>query len=195
MRWLLALVLLAGPVRAETPPAPPMAERLLPGERDGFVTDAARGCWLWLGGLSDLAADVEARWSGACPDGPAEGAGRALFLWREGRAVRGMVYVGVMKGGRPDGRGALAYLRNGEPTMTEAGDYTKDGLVRGRVEVLVQGLVYEGALSDGVPHGPGMLRSAGGSVAGIWASGCLPLPGGAWAAFLRPEEGCAAAED
>jgi hypothetical protein len=195
MRWLLPLMLLAGPVRADVPPAPPLAERLLPGERDGFVVDATRGCWLWAGGLSDLATDVEARWSGACAEGPAEGPGRAMLLWREGRAVRGMIYEGTMQSGRLNGQGALVHLRNGEATILEAGEYANDLLVRGRVEVLAQASTYEGALRDGVPHGPGVLRSAGGSVSGLWAQGCLSLPGGAWVAFLRAEEACSPAEE
>lgn len=196
MRWLISLLpLLAGPAQAEMPPAPAAAERLIPGERDGFVTDPTRGCWLWVGGLSDLAAGIEARWNGACPDGPAEGNGRAAILWREGRAVRGMIYDGEVRGGRLEGRGTLAHLRNGEPTIVEAGDYAGDVLRHGRVEVLVQQLIYEGALRNGVPHGPGALRGPRGSFRGTWTDGCLFLPGGSWVAFLRPEDGCASEHD
>ena len=45
-----ALFLLAILLGAAAPP-PPEAERAVPGGRDGFVSDGAGGCWLWVGGL------------------------------------------------------------------------------------------------------------------------------------------------
>ncbi|WP_431272757.1 hypothetical protein [Dankookia sp. P2] len=80
-----ALALLALLLGAAAPP--PEAERAVPGGRDGFVSDGAGGCWLWVGGLSAETRDLTATWTGPCPEGPAEGEGRA-----------------VTPGGRPGGR-------------------------------------------------------------------------------------------
>lgn len=194
-QWLAAMVLLAPAAFAQMPSTPAETDRLIPGERDGYVADAERGCWLWVGGLSDLAHTVEVRWSGACPDGPAHGSGRALVAWREGRAVRAMVYEGEVQGGRVEGLGTLAHLRNGEVTVIEAGRFINDALIQGRVDVLADALVYEGALQNGLPHGAGRLRGLQTSFEGNWTSGCLWLPGGAWVAFLRQPESCAIEQD
>ena len=67
-----ALALLALLLGAAAPP-PPEAERAVPGGRDGFVSDGAGGCWLWVGGLTAAAEDVTGTWTGPCPNGPAEG--------------------------------------------------------------------------------------------------------------------------
>jgi hypothetical protein len=191
---ILLLLLLAFPALAQSVPRPPDSELLRPGRRDGFVVDAERGCWLWVSGMPDGAAGLSARWSGPCPNGPAEGTGRSVFTWQEGGQERAMIYDGALRGGKSEGRGALANLRNGEPTVVESGDYADDHLVQGRVELSGQAVVYEGALREGRPHGRGALRTRRGAFEGEWQMGCLALPGGAFVAFMRNAEGCRSQE-
>jgi hypothetical protein len=186
----IALMLLTAPAAAQRAPAPPEQERLVFGSRDGFLVDDERGCWLWMGGMPAGVTELRLRWSGPCPDGPAEGEGRTTMSWREGAREREMIYEGPLRRGKAVGRGRLAHFVDGEPVMLEAGEYENDYLVSGRIEVPGPGLVYEGAVLRGQPHGQGRLTFRGRSFEGNWERGCLALPGGAHVAFGRPAESC-----
>jgi hypothetical protein len=186
----LALLLFAAPAFAQRPPAPPEAERLVPGQRDGFIVDATKGCWLWMGGMPARAEEMAVTWTGTCPQGPAEGEGRSVLSWREGREERQMIYEGPLRRGKAQGRGRLAHFRDGEPEVLEAGDYADDYLVSGRIEVPAVGLVYEGAVQRGRPNGRGRLTLQGRVFEGEWQQGCLAVAPGVWIAFGRSAESC-----
>jgi glucose/arabinose dehydrogenase len=188
----LCVLLAGGGALAQTRPAAPAEDQLFrPGGRAGFLVDAESGCWLWVSGIAATATELRARWSGACPEGPATGPGRAQFTWREGQVERAMIHDGTMRGGKSEGRGTLAHLRDGEAVAVESGDYADDLLVQGRVELPQQGVAYEGPLARGMlPQGRGKLTVRGQAFEGDWQQGCLALPGGAWIAFGRNANTC-----
>lgn len=191
MRILPVLMLcIALPALAQRAPAPPEGQHLRPGMREGFAVDDRNGCWAWMSGMPRTATEFSLRWTGTCPNGPAEGPGRSTFTWREGGTERQMVHEGTMQAGKAVGRGSLAHIDDGEPVVLETGDFADDMLVRGRIEVPRHGLVYEGEVRRGRPHGRGRLTLDGRQVEGEWQEGCLALPGGVWVAFGRSAESC-----
>lgn len=183
--WLavaaLALGVAAGP--------PPDAERVVPGGRSGFTDDGGTGCWIWLGGMPRGATEIRARWSGECPEGPAEGTGRSEMSWREGSRQRVMVYEGTLVRGKAEGQGVLTHLEDGQPIARETGTFRNDNFVQGRVELLRNGLVYEGGWAPGGPNGPGRLEAGGRVFEGNWERGCLRTKDG-WVSFVRPAAQC-----
>ncbi|MGG5810794.1 hypothetical protein [Falsiroseomonas sp. CW058] len=184
------LLLLAGPALAQPPPAPPGDRLLRPGGREGYVVDPSNGCWAWMSGFPREATDFAYRWTGACPEGGAEGPGRSSFAWREGGTRHEMVHEGTLRAGKAVGRGTLLNLEDDEVRVVETGDFVDDMLVSGRVEVPRLGIVYEGGVLRGRPHGHGRLTVGGRSFEGEWQLGCLGLPGGRWIGFGRPAESC-----
>ncbi|MGG5820648.1 hypothetical protein [Falsiroseomonas sp. HW251] len=186
----LALLAFATPAFAQRPPAPPEAQTLGPGRSEGFVVDAEKGCWLWMSGFGADVSELAVRWSGTCPNGPAEGQGRSVLTWRERGEPREMVFDGMLRGGKAQGRGRLANFRDGEPIALEEGEYVDDYLVQGRIELPGAGLVYEGSVQRGRPNGKGRLTLRGQTIEGEWVQGCLQLRGGAWLAFGRSAESC-----
>ncbi len=193
---LLALTLtaaLAMPALAQTPPAPPEAERMIAGQRDGYLVDSQNGCWVWTGGISRSSTDLAVRWSGSCPEGPATGRGRAITSWREAGQLREMVFEGTLQRGKAEGYGTLAHLEDGEAVVLESGEYRNDYLVQGRLEIPRNNLVYEGGLMRGQPHGEGQLTVQGRQFRGTWQNGCLEVSPGDYLAFTRPADSCAAA--
>lgn len=186
---LIAMLLLgAGPALAQGRPEPPAAERLVPGGRAGWVT-TAKGCWLWAGGLERSSTDIAAEWSGACPNGPAEGTGRSVVRWRVGERQREMVWQGPLRNGKAEGRGTLVVTEDGQVQSRETGEYHEDRLVNGRLELPRQGIVYQGGWRLGHPDGPGELRAEGQVFRGNWENGCL-LDKGRWIAFTRQPDQC-----
>lgn len=183
-----ALTLLALLLGAAFGP-PPEAERVVPGGRDGFVADGAGGCWLWVGGLGAGVEGVTGSWTGPCPEGPAEGEGRAVTTWREGGREKQMVYEGVLRRGKAEGTGRLSHYDDGELRVQEEGEYHEDRFVRGRFSVPAAGLVYEGGWFLSGPHGQGRLSIDGKVFEGKWELGCLRA-GNAWIAFTRPPKSC-----
>lgn len=169
---------------------PPEAERAVPGQRPGFVHDGAGGCWIWVGGLPATAEGITGRWSGACPEGPAEGEGRAVTAWREGGREKRMVYEGPLRRGKAEGQGRLQHFEAERLVIEEEGEYRDDYLVGGRFSIPGAGLVYEGGWFRSGPHGQGRLTVQGRSFEGRWELGCLDT-GRAWIAFTRPPESCA----
>jgi hypothetical protein len=168
---------------------PPEAERMVPGGRSGFVDDGGRGCWIWVGGLPRNAAEAAARWSGTCPDGPAEGEGRSEITWREGDRARGMVFEGTLRRGKAEGHGVLSHFEDGQLAARETGEYRNDQFVQGRFELPRRGIVYEGAWGLGGPNGQGRLTLRGQVFEGQWEQGCLRV-GPGWISLLRPAAEC-----
>jgi hypothetical protein len=184
-----AVLLAAALVLGVAAGPPPEAERVVPGGRSGFTDDGGQGCWIWIGGLPRNATEIRARWSGACPEGPAEGEGRSEMLWREGATQRSMVYEGMLRRGKAEGQGTLTHVENGRTTVIERGEYRNDHFVQGRIEFLRNGLVYEGGWSISGPQGPGRLELRGQVFEGNWEGGCLRTKEG-WVAFTRPAAEC-----
>jgi hypothetical protein len=181
---LLALLMLAafGP--------PTEAERAIPGGRPGFISDGANGCWIWVGGLPAASEGVTGHWTGACPEGPAEGEGRAVTTWREDGREKQMVYEGPLRRGKAEGRGRLTHYEGGQLRVQEEGEYRDDYFTGGRFTIPAADLVYEGGWFRDGPHGQGRLTVNGRTFEGRWELGCLD-GGGAWIAFTRPPKSCA----
>jgi hypothetical protein len=183
-----ALMLLALLLGAAFGP-PPEAERAVPGGRAGFVTDGAGGCWIWVGGLSANAEGITGSWTGPCPEGPAEGEGRAVTTWREGGKEKQMVYEGPLRRGKAEGRGRLSHYEAGRLVVQEEGEYREDRFTGGRFSVPNANLVYEGGWFLSGPHGQGRLSVDGKVFEGKWELGCLRSDD-AWIAFTRPPKSC-----
>jgi hypothetical protein len=183
-----ALLMLAILLGAAAPP-PPEAERAIPGGRDGFVSDGAGGCWLWVGGLAANTEALAGTWTGPCPNGPAEGEGRAVTSWREAGREKQMIYEGVLRRGKAEGTGRLSHYENGELRVREEGEYRDDRFVGGRFTVPAADLVYEGGWFLNGPHGQGRLSVDGKVFEGKWELGCLRA-GDAWIAFTRAPKTC-----
>lgn len=189
MRILALLLALAAPAMAQPAPQPPAAELMVPGGRAGWVTDGKGGCWVWAGGIEAGATDLTASWTGACPNGPAEGTGRSTVRWRLDGQQREMVWNGPLHLGKAEGRGTLVVSADGEVQSREEGEYHDDRLVTGRLDLPRRGIVYEGGWRFSHPHGQGTLRAEGQVLTGQWENGCLRRKG-RWHAFTRPVETC-----
>jgi len=187
---LVAVVALGLMAAGEKPGAPPEAELMEPGGRAGWVADPASGCWLWAGGIEPGATEVVAAWNGKCPEGPGEGAGRALVTWRSRGEVRRMDYLGDLVRGKNEGRGKLVISEGDQVVSEEEGLFQDDRLVDGRMALPRLRLEYEGKLRGGHPQGPGRLSVQGRVFEGDWVNGCLQQ-GDGWVAFTRPVESCA----
>lgn len=168
---------------------PPEAERMVPGGRGGFVSDGAGGCWLWASGIRAGIGNLTAFWSGACPEGPAEGEGRAEVRWTEEGVERAMIYEGTLRRGKNEGRGMLTIISGKEIRLRQDGQFRDDYFVSGRVEFPAAGIVYEGGWRIMHPNGRGRLVIRGRVVEGEWTNGCLRTPQG-WLAFTRPAREC-----
>ena len=179
----LALLLLAG----FSPP--PETQRAVPGGRAGFIADGAGGCWIWVGGLPANAEGLAGSWTGPCPEGPAEGEGRAVTTWREAGREKQMVYEGALQAGKAEGKGRLSHYAAGRLVVQEEGAYHDDRFTGGRFMIPGAGLIYEGGWFLSGPHGKGRLEVDGRVFEGKWELGCL-RSGDAWIAFTRPPKTC-----
>jgi MORN repeat len=133
-------------------------------EAGAWILDTGAGCKVWN---PHPQPNETLRWSGACPNGMAQGRGAAQWFrgnlpfetdegeWREGR--QSGYGSQVWPAGRYDGE-----LVDGEPN--------------GRGTLIVQGVRYEGELRNGKPNGPGTLTNVSGTFRGIWKDGCLQDP-------------------
>lgn len=186
---LVAAALVLAAASGPPPGPPPESERVVPGGRSGFTDDGGTGCWIWIGGLPRGSTEVRARWSGACPAGPAEGEGRSEMTWREGGKARSMVYEGMLVHGKAEGRGVLTHHEDGQITAREAGEYRNDHFVGGHFELPRQSLVYEGGWGPGGPNGRGRLTLRGQVFEGVWERGCLRTKEG-WVSITRPAAEC-----
>lgn len=172
---------------------PPEAERMVPGGRGGFVSDGADGCWLWASGIRAGATGLTASWTGTCPDGPAEGQGRAVVHWQEEGIERSMIYDGTLVRGKNEGQGRLAITSGKDTRVVQEGTFHNDHFVSGRVEIPAAGIVYEGGWSLAHPNGRGRLMIRGRVIEGDWSNGCLRM-GRGWFAFTRPARECEGAD-
>ena len=172
---------------------PPEAERMVPGGRGGFVSDGADGCWLWASGIRAGATGLTASWTGPCPEGPAEGEGRAEVRWEEDGVERSMIYDGTLQRGKNEGQGRLAITAGKETRVVQEGLFHNDHFVQGRVEIPSAGIVYDGGWSLAHPNGRGRLVIRGRVIEGNWVNGCLRGQQG-WLAFTRPARECEGAD-
>jgi hypothetical protein len=130
-------------------------------ETGSWILDTGAGCKVWN---PHPQPNETLRWSGACPNGMAQGRGAAQWFrgnlpfetdegeWREGR--QSGFGTQVWPAGRYDGE-----LADGEPS--------------GRGTLIVQGVRYEGELRKGKPNGFGTLTNMSGTFRGTWKDGCL----------------------
>ena len=168
---------------------PPEDQRMVPGGRGGFVSHGEGGCWLWASGLRAGVEITGASWTGPCPEGPAEGEGRAVITWREDGNERAMIYDGSLRGGKNEGSGRLTITAGKQVRVMQEGQFRNDHFVSGRVEIPEAGVVYEGGWSLSHPNGRGKLVIRGRVIEGNWANGCLRGSRG-WFAFTRPAREC-----
>jgi MORN repeat len=155
--------------------AAPIAARCA--ETGAWILDTGGGCKVWN---PHPQPNETIRWTGACPNGMAQGHGAAQWFrgslpfetdegeWREGR--QSGFGTQVWPTGRYDGE-----LADGEPN--------------GHGTLIVQGVRYEGELRNGKPNGVGTLVNVSGSFRGIWKDGCL-LDTRQKAAFGVPLSAC-----
>ena len=191
LAFCICMLSLAG-LSAQTPPErpvpPPDGALAIPG-RAGWAVDAATGCWLWN---PNPHPGETVGWSGACPQGPAEGAGSAAWRYAEnGRLVIAWEH-GVMREGRLDGQGLVLWsngdrhegawragLRHGRGTTVEADGTRHEGEWRlGRADgpgtlTRPNGDAYAGQFRDGRADGEGVLTTRDGMFRGGWRDGCL----------------------
>lgn len=187
LAMLPVLALLAG---AAGYPDPPEAERYAPGRRSGLVNDGAGGCWLQVGGMNEGISDMRATWTGGCVNSMADGEGRSNITWRDGGQPRAMVYEGILRRGRAEGRGRLTHYRGREVIAIEEGEYRDDHLVNGRYEVPGR-LVYQGGWGMQGPQGQGALTIEGRRFEGMWQAGCLRVEKtNNWISFTRAPQEC-----
>lgn len=126
-----------------------------------WIADASVGCQVWN---PHPQPSESARWSGACPNGFAQGRGAVQWFknnlpfesdegeWHAGRQIGHGSQV--WPSGRYDGE-----LHDGEPN--------------GRGVLILQGARYEGEFRDGRPDGIGTLTRGSESLRGTWIGGCL----------------------
>jgi len=211
MRWCLLFLALSGGAAAQTNPpaqprpAPPAADAIAGIDRPGWTVDAESGCWVWNPNPQQ---EETVRWTGACPEGPAQGEG--VLGWnykRDGRegAERyvgtmargrmhgigtyldstGEIYQGEFQEGREHGRGLRVF-----PTGRYDGEW-RQGLREGRgVMFWINGNLFRGEFRNGLPEGPGEFYSVeGGWFRGNWNAGCF-REGDRVAAIGKPIEEC-----
>lgn len=186
---LLTLPVLAILAGAAGWPDPPEAERFVPGRRAGLVNDGAGGCWLQVGGMGQGISDMRATWTGGCQDSMADGEGRSVISWNDGGEARSMVYQGVLRRGRAEGRGRLTHYRGREVVAIEEGNYRDDHFTGGRFEVPGR-IVYQGGWGMQGPEGEGTAVIEGRRFQGIWQAGCLQATKTTWISFTRPAQEC-----
>lgn len=179
----LFALLLASPAVAR-PPAPPEAERGIPG-RAGWTAAEDSGCWIW----NEAPRGVETlHFKGDCPDGPANGPGEGAWRWTEEGKDHAERFGGTFRDGRLDGQGFYEF----EEGERYDGGFRANLFHGHGVHVWPGGRRYEGMWEDDFPNGPGVYTDADGTVSGTWRSGCF-FEGGALVMTIgREDEECAA---
>jgi hypothetical protein len=130
-------------------------------EAGAWILDTGAGCKVWN---PHPQPNETIRWSGACPNGMAQGRGAAQ--WFRGN-LPFETDEGQWREGRQTGFGTQVW-----PTGRYDGELT-DGEPNGRGVLIVQGVRYDGELRNGKPNGFGTLTNANGIFRGTWRDGCL----------------------
>jgi hypothetical protein len=181
---LALFALLAATPALARPPAPPEAERAMPG-RPGWTAAEDSGCWIWNAeprGIETLT------FTGACPAGPAEGEGEGVWRWTEDGTAHVERFGGTLRDGRLDGRG---YYDFGDGERYDGG--FRANLFHGQgVHVWSGGRRYEGMWENDFPHGQGVYTDPDNRVAGMWRSGCFFEGGELVMTIGREDDECAA---
>jgi hypothetical protein len=221
MRWCLLFLALTGAAAAQSSggptaepaqprPAPPAAGEIASVDHPGWTLDAENGCWIWNPNPQQ---EETVRWTGACPEGPAQGEGvlgwnykrddeqgseRYVGTMARGRMhgigtyleSTGEIYQGEFQDGREQGRGLRVF-----PTGRYDGEW-RQGLRHGRgVMFWINGNLFRGEFRDGLPEGPGEFYSVeGGWFRGTWQAGCF-RDGERVAAIGKPIEECRESRD
>ncbi len=126
-----------------------------------WIAAAKDGCQVWD---PNPQLDESVIWSGACPNGHAEGPG--TVQWIKGNAMI-ETDEGEWRDGRQAGKGVQTW-----PTGRYDGDLA-NGEPNGRGVLTLQKLRYEGEFRDGKPNGIGSLTAGSETVQGVWKDGCL----------------------
>jgi hypothetical protein len=130
-------------------------------EAGGWILDTGAGCKVWN---PHPQPNETLRWSGACPNGMAQG--RGAVQWSKGN-LPFETDEGEWREGRQSGFGTQVW-----PTGRYDGELV-DGEPNGRGVLIVQGVRYDGALRNGKPNGFGTLTNMSGTFRGTWKDGCL----------------------
>ncbi|WP_426954908.1 hypothetical protein [Muricoccus radiodurans] len=203
-----AILLLAGTLAAQPAarPEPPPADGLAAPNRPGWTVDARTGCWVW--NPSPKPGET-VTWSGACPNGPAEGEGEGEWRHVENGVPWVELYSGNLRDGRLDGRGSVASpdgtgyqgdWRNARPHgrgvallprgVRYEGEF-RDGNRSGRgIQTWPDGTRYDGEWRNGRADGTGTFTSRTGSFSGTWFQGCFIDGQGRIVAIERRLEDC-----
>lgn len=130
-------------------------------EVGAFVVDPDAGCKIWN---PHPVAGETAKWTGACVNGLAQGAGSLQWL-RDGKAFE--KDDGEWDRGRQTGRGMQNW---------KTGSYDGsllDGEPHGHGVMTLQSARYVGEFRKGKPNGEGTVTSLQGAFSGTWKDGCL----------------------
>jgi hypothetical protein len=188
MRALRCLILPVMALLVAASGALPEDELFRPGRRAGLVNDGGSGCHVWVGGMTPDVEAMRATWTGQCADGRGDGKGRSVMSWRVAGQARSMVFDGILRAGRAEGRGRLTHHRGDAVIAIEDGEFRDDRFVSGRFEIPGQ-VVYEGGWGLQGPEGQGMATIQGRRFQGQWQGGCL-REGNRWISFTRSARDC-----
>jgi hypothetical protein len=130
-------------------------------EVGAFVIDSDTGCKVWN---PHPTAGETARWTGACVNGFAQGAGSLQWL-RDGKAFEND--DGEWDHGRQTGRGKQNWK-----TGSYEGNLL-DGEPNGYGVMTLQSARYVGEFRNGKPNGEGTVTNFQGVFSGTWRDGCL----------------------
>jgi len=132
-----------------------------PVQAGGWIADASAGCQVWN---PHPQPGESARWSGACPNGFAQGRGAMQWFKND---LPFESDEGEWHAGRQIGYGSQVW-----PSGRYEGELL-DGEPNGRGVLVLQGVHYEGEFRNGKPDGAGTLSRGGESLRGTWIGGCL----------------------
>jgi len=130
-------------------------------EVGAFVNDTDGGCKVW--NPHPMACET-AKWTGACVNGFAQGAGSLQWL-RDGKAFE--KDDGEWDHGRQTGRG----MQNWKTGSYEGS--LVDGEPHGNGVMTLQSARYVGEFRKGKPNGAGTVTNLQGAFSGTWRDGCL----------------------
>jgi len=134
------------------------------------------GCQVWD---PNPQLDETVTWSGACPNGRAEGSGTVKWV-KGGTEVE--ADEGAWRAGRQSGKGVQTWPGGRYEGELAAGEPNGHGVLT------LQKLRYEGEFRDGRPNGTGSLTAGADTVTGTWKDGCLQ--GGRKASIGIPLSAC-----